>query len=302
MRMDIYGLTLKISEYLELTKPKVTLLNLLVGVTSFILAGFPSLNLLSLATFILLSYLTVGGCGALNCYLDRDIDKLMSRTSQRSIPSGAIQPIKALLFGASLASVGLLGVYFVFGTLTLTMFSLGVAFYLFVYTIWLKRKTTWNVVIGGVSGGFAAVAGWTATGVALTPMPLLLSLLDFAWTPGHLWSLTMKAVKEYEKAAIPMLPVVFGLKRTAEYVFFFNAATFGLSLLFPLLGLTGLVYLTIVAVAGIKLLVESGRLLGSQSAIQAFKVFMLSMPYLACVMLAMLADKVFLSLPLLLAS
>lgn len=283
---------MKIQRYLELTKPKVTLLNLFVGITSFIIAEFSFLNLFALAAFSVLSYLTVGGCGALNCYFDRDVDKLMKRTSHRALPSGDVKPINALIFGSTLVSAGLIAVFFAFGLLTLIMFSIGFVFYLLVYTLWLKRSTPWNVVIGGVSGSFAALAGWTATGSVLSLLPILIGVLDFAWTPGHLWSLTIKMAKEYERANIPMLPVVVGLRETTKFIFCFNAATFGLSLMLPLFGLTGLVYTAIVSVAGAKLLIESRKLLKSQSVTQAFKVFLFSMPYLACVLLAILVDKV----------
>ena len=244
-------------KYLELTKPKVTLLNLFVGATCFVLAEFPFVNWFFLILFLLVGYLAAGGCGAVNCYLDRDIDGLMERTSSRAVPSGKILPKNALSFGVALISGSLAIGFVVFGIPTFLMLSLGVISYILVYTVLVKRATKWNVVIGGVAGSFAAFSGWVATGQNLSLIPIFVGLLDFLWTPGHLWGLAMKSMKEYKKAQIPMLPVILGLKKTSMYIFIFDVATIGSSLLFPLLGLTGMTYLVIATVANVFLLNEN---------------------------------------------
>ncbi len=284
--------------YVALTKPKVTLLNLFVGVTCFVLAEMPSVNWLSLAVFSALGYLTVGGCGVLNSYLDRDIDQLMIRTSRRPIPADVIRPMNALVYGLILTSVGLAATFYVFGTLTALLVSLGIVSYILVYTLTLKRVTRWNVAIGAIAGPFAALSGWTATGNSLSLIPLFIGLLDFVWTPSHLWGLAMRRVREYASARVPMLPAVSGMRRASELVFFFNLSTFGLSLLFPAFGIAGITFLVVAAVAGLKLVSESFRLLRTPSETQASRVFLTSAPYLAVIMAALIIDRMtFLSLP-----
>jgi protoheme IX farnesyltransferase len=278
--------------YLELTKPKVTLLNLLVAVTSFILAEFPSVDWTELAAFLAIGYLAVGGSCALNCYYDLDIDALMGRTSRRAIPSGKIRPKGAFAMGTAMLSAGAVSSYLAFGPLTTAVILAGAIIYVGVYTKWLKRSTRWSVVIGGISGSLAAVYGWTATGSIITLVPLLIAALDFLWTPGHLWGLAIKNVDDYRRAHVPMLPVLEGAKRSSSYILAFNAATIGLSFLFPALGMAGLVYTSVAAVAGCCLLKESVKLGASPTPTQAFKVFFTSMPYLALLMAALLVDKV----------
>jgi heme o synthase len=279
--------------YAELTKPKVTLLNLLVGATCFVLAAFPAVNWVSLGVFCLAGYLACGGCGALNCVYDQDTDKLMQRTNKRAIPSGAVSRRSALLFGAVLTGTGIGISVFFFNLLTALMMTLGTAFYLVVYTIMLKRASSLNVVIGGLAGCFAALSGWTAAANSLSLLPLLVSSVDFFWTPGHLWGLAMKKVKEYKAAGIPMLPVTAGLKKAAQTTFAFNVVAIAFSLTMPALGLAGFLYASIAACAAIWFTFESRRLLASPSEKMGFRVFLVSMPYLAVLMTGLLADKLF---------
>jgi protoheme IX farnesyltransferase len=281
----------KLSRFAELTKPKVTLLNLLVGATCFILAAYPNVNLLSLAVFILAGYLACGGCGALNCVYDQDTDKLMQRTSKRAIPSGSISQGNALLFGVVLTGLGIGISGFFFNPLTALMMTLGTIFYLVVYTIVLKRASSLNVVIGGLAGCFAALSGWTAAANTLSMLPLLVSTVDFLWTPGHLWGLAMKKVKEYRAAGIPMLPVTAGLKRAARTTFVFNFAAVAFSLSLPALGLAGVLYALVASCAAVWFTFESERLLSSPTDVLGFRVFLVSMPYLGLLMVGLIADK-----------
>jgi protoheme IX farnesyltransferase len=280
-----------LSKYLELTKPKVTLLNLFVGSTCFTLAELPSVNWLMLTFFVIVSYCIVGGCGVLNCYFDRDIDANMARTSQRAIPTGKIAPIAALIYGTLMTLAGLVATYFFFGMLTSLLVSLGIIFYILVYTIALKRTSRWNVLLGAIAGPFAALAGWTATGSSLGLIPVVVGALVFLWIPGHLWCLAIRMVKEYEFAGIPMLPAVSGLADASKFVFLFNIAAFGCSLVFLAFGAVGLIYLVIACIAGAKLIVESKRLLATKDGAQAFRLFMTTSPYLATIMIALLLDK-----------
>jgi heme o synthase len=281
----------KIGKYLELTKPKVTLLNLLVGVTCFVLAAFPSVNLVRMAMFSFIGYLAAGGCGVLNSVYDQDIDKLMARTSKRAIPSGNVSPKMGMAFGIIMIAAGLVLSYLFFNALTILMIGLGTVFYLFIYTVLLKRLSPWNVVIGGFAGCFAGLSGWTAAVNTLSLMPLLIAMLDFLWTPGHLWGLAIKKVKEYKKAGIPMLPVTVGINKASRVVFLLNTFTVAFSFLLPLSHLTGSIYLVVAFLAGAAFLFQNRGLLFRTSETHGFKVFIASMPYLACLMLALIVDK-----------
>ncbi len=280
-----------LSKFVELTKPKVTLLNLLVAATCFVLAAFPSVDFAKLLIFLAAGYLGCGGCGALNCFYDQDTDKLMARTNQRAIPSGAISPQKALYFGAAMIVAGIAISGFFFNPLTAVMMALGAAFYLFVYTVMLKRKSSLNVVIGGLAGCFAALSGWTAAANSLSLLPLLVSTVDFLWTPGHLWGLAVKKAKEYKVAGIPMLPVKAGLKKAAQIIFVFNLAAVASSLFLPLFGLSGLIYSCFAVFAGAWFVLENRKLLAAPSENQGFRIFLASMPYLGLLMMGLIADK-----------
>jgi protoheme IX farnesyltransferase len=285
---------MKINRYVELTKPKVTLLNLLVGVACFVLAAFPSTNWLNLAVFCVTGYLVCGGCSALNCVYEKDIDMLMQRTSKRAIPTGAVTSTNGLIFGAVLTATGISVSYFFFNALTALMMSFGAVFYLVVYTIVLKNRSCLNVVIGAVAGCFAALSGWTAVANSLSLTPLMISAVDFLWTPGHLWGLAMKKASEYKKARIPMLPVTAGLKKTAQIIFIFNLAAIMVSLLLPVLSFTGLLYSVFAVVAGTWFMFESRKLLMFPSEKTGFQVFLASTPYLGFLMMGLVIDKIFL--------
>ncbi len=280
--------------YLELTKPKVTLLNLLVGATCFVLAALPTIDWAKLFLFLAAGYLACGGCGALNCVCDQDLDRLMQRTSKRVIPTGEVAPVNAIFFGSALTLAGIALSYFFFNALTALMMILGGVFYLGVYTMVLKRRSSWNVVIGGFAGCFAALSGWTAAANSLSLVPLLISSVDFLWTPGHLWGLAIKKIKEYKRAGVPMLPVTSGLSHAAKFVFAFNVATVVASVTLPILGAAGLIYLVFAVFAGTWFTMESRKLLYSPSEERGFKVFLASMPYLALLMIGLVADKLLL--------
>lgn len=282
----------KISGYLQLTKPKVTLLNLLVGVTCFVLAAFPKVNTVNLAVFAAVGYLAAGGCGVLNSVYDRDIDKLMQRTAKRPIPAGYVSSGGALALGAAMIGASIAISVLLFNPLTALMVGLGVVFYVFIYTVWLKRASPWNVVIGGFAGCFAGLSGWTAAANTVSLMPLLVASVDFVWTPGHLWGLAIKKMQEYKKVGVPMLPVKVGLIKASRVVFLSNLLTVALSLVFPIMHLTGIIYLSVAVAAGSVFLFQNRGLIVSASEAQGFKVFMYSMPYLACLMLGLVIDKI----------
>lgn len=238
--------------------------------------------------------MAAGGCGVLNSVYDQDIDKLMIRTSKRAIPSGYVSPKKGMTFGVLMLAISYVLSYFFFNSLTVLMLGLGTAFYLIIYTIWLKRISPWNVVIGGFAGCFAGLSGWTAAANTLSLMPMLVAMLDFLWTPGHLWGLAIKKMNEYKKAGIPMLPVIAGISKASKVVFLLNILTVAFSFMLPLAHLAGTVYLVVAFAAGTLFLFQNRGLLFSVSESAGFKVFVASMPYLACLMLGLIIDKLIL--------
>jgi len=171
------------------------------------------------------------------------------------------------------------------------MVALGAVFYILVYTIWLKRASPLNVVIGGFAGCFAALSGWTAVANTLSLMPLLIAMLDFLWTPGHLWGLAIKKMREYKVAGIPMLPVKVGVTKASQVVFWLNVLTVGFSLLFLVTHLAGIIFGSFALVAGGAFLFQNRGLLLKGREAYGFKVFLASMPYLTLLMIGLIIDK-----------
>lgn len=283
---------LNVSGYLELTKPKVTLLNMFVGLTCFVLVAFPLIDWLRLVAFLFAGYLAAGGCGSVNCFVDADLDRLMLRTAKRAVPTGKVPRINALLYGIALIASGLAVAYFFLNTLSMGMMVLGAVTYLGVYTAALKRASSWNVVIGGSAGCFAALAGWAASGASLTLLPLLVVVLDFVWTPAHLWGLVIRRMGEYRGAGVPMLPVTLGVKRASWVILLFNLITFAVSMLLAVFGGAGLLYMAFAVPAGCVLLLVSAMLVRFGSPQWGFRAFMVSMPYLVMIMSGLIIDAV----------
>src|SRR5438128_12324378 len=235
--------------YYELMKPKIVYLLDFTALTAFLVAA-PSVNLVRLVAVIVAGTLASGGAGALNCYLDRDVDRTLGRTTWRPIPQGEISPHNALLFG-----LGLIGISAVISAVFLPLLAglfivLGAAIYVLFYTKYLKRRTTLNIVLGGSAGSCAPLAGWAAATGQLTALaPWLMALLVFVWTPSHFWALAMRAVSDYSKAGIPMLPVVVGEKKTAQYIALNTFLLVPISLALVPFGF-GLVYLAVASILG----------------------------------------------------
>ncbi len=273
-------------------KPKIVYLLDFTALTAFLVAA-PSINLLRLVAVIVAGTLASGGAGALNCYLDRDVDRKMGRTSWRPIPQGEVSPFNALLFG-----LGLIGLSAVISVILLPLLAglfivLGAAIYVLFYTKYLKRRTTLNIVLGGSAGGCAPLAGWAAaTGQLTALVPWLMALLVFVWTPSHFWALAMRAVGDYSKAGIPMLPVVVGEKKTAQYIALntFLLVPISLAFVLPSLGGFGITYLVTAGLLGLGMILVDLRLVANPTKAQAWTAFKFSSPYLAIVFLAMVLD------------
>jgi protoheme IX farnesyltransferase len=236
-------------------------------------------------------WLVAAGSGALNSYLDRDIDKVMYRTSCRPLPLGRIKSAeKALYAGILLAIIGLI-ISAVWLNLLATLFiALGAAIYIFVYTMWLKRKTPWSIVIGGLAGSCALLAGWFSVTNSFGLSPLLFSIFIFLWTPGHFWGLAIRTKDDSERASIPNLPTIYGKRVTAQWAALANIALIPFSVIPYVLGILNEAYLFIAVIAGLIVLVANTKLYFAPTDQRAWTVFKLSSPYLAIVYMAVAID------------
>lgn len=279
-------------DYVTLTKPGVMILLLVTTLCAMLVAaqGLPTLG--TLFWTLLGGALASGGAGALNHYIDRDIDAVMTRTRRRPLPSGRLAPEYALVFGVVLS---VLAVYVLtaFVNPVAALLSLaGNLFYVFVYSIWLKRSTPQNIVIGGAAGAVPPLVGWAAvTGQVAIPA-LLMFLLVFAWTPPHFWALALYKRGDYAAAGVPMLPAVRGEEETRRQILFYTVAMVLTSLLFYPLGVLGLPYLVAASVLGGRFLWLVARLYRERSDQLAKRVFLYSMQYLGLLFAAMVVDAV----------
>jgi len=207
-----------LTDYLSLTKPRIMLLLLITELGAMISAarGWPgtSLTLAALAG----GALSAGGAAAVNCWFDRDIDAVMARTCTRPVPSGRIQPASALTFGVALSALGCILLALATNLLAATLALAGGLFYVFVYTIWLKRSTRQNIVIGGAAGAFPPLVGWAVVTGAITPPALALFAVIFFWTPPHFWSLALLLRRQYRAVGVPMLPAVASDRETRRSI------------------------------------------------------------------------------------
>jgi protoheme IX farnesyltransferase len=278
-------------DYLALLKPKIILLLVVTELSAMIVAarGLPSAGLL--VGSVLGGALAAGGASAVNCWFDRDIDKLMPRTRRRAIAAGRITPAAGLGFGIV---VGLLGVALVAVSSNVLAAALalgGGLVYVFVYTMWLKRSTTQNIVIGGAAGAFPPLVGWAAVTGSLSPLAWALFAIIFFWTPPHFWALALVLKKQYSAANVPMLPVVAGEERTRRSILLYSFVLLAVSLV-PVVWL-GPIYAVACIVLGSVFLAFAGRASVRQDGASALALFHYSLAYLALLfMSAALASAV----------
>jgi heme o synthase len=277
-----------VADYVALTKPKVQSLLLLTTVATMLVAGSPSVSLVLLTC--LGGYLSAGGAGAVNHWFDRDIDAQMARTATRPIPSGRVAPNAALVFGCVLAALSLIELsLFVNVTAALLSFS-GFLGYVFVYTVWLKRRTPQNIVIGGAAGAVPPLVGWAAVRGTVGGTAVLLFAIVFFWTPPHFWALSLLMKNEYAKVGVPMLPVVRGETETRRQILLYSVLLYAVTQLPFCAGGFGTIYL-------IASLILGGAFIGGAVLLQrradrrsALKLYLFSLLYLALLFCAMVVD------------
>ena len=279
--------------YLALTKPRVIELLLVTTVPTMFFAagGFPSLS--TLIATLLGGALAAGGANALNCWFDADIDALMTRTSNRPTVTGEISRPAALNFGLTL-SVLSIAVLWVFTNPLATALAAGaIAFYVVVYTLLLKRRTSQNIVWGGAAGCFPVLIGWSAVTGDITAAPIVLFLIVFLWTPPHYWPLSMKYEADYEAAGVPMLPVVSAPPAVGRQIVLYSWAMVLCSLALIPTGGAGWLYGVVASGAGAVFLFEAHRLwkqARAEVALQPMRLFHYSITYLSLLFLAIGAD------------
>ncbi len=247
-----------VRDWLMLLKPRVVALVVYTGYIGLAVAPGGTHPVLAL-TAVLCIAIGAGAAGVINMWYDRDIDAIMRRTWKRPIPAGRIDASEALGFGVVLAAASVLVLYLATNLAAAAVLAVSILFYVFVYTMWLKRRTPQNIVIGGAAGAFPPIIGWAAVTGTIDVMPILLFAIVFFWTPPHFWALSLYAHADYERAGVPMLPVVSGARTTRWHVLAYTAVLVASSLLPYLLGYSGPVYGAAAAVLGAGFLIAAIR-------------------------------------------
>jgi heme o synthase len=277
-----------VSDYVALTKPKVQSLLLLTTVTTMFVAGSPSLTLVLLTCVG--GYLSAGGAGAVNHWFDRDIDAQMARTADRPVPSGRVAPNAALAFGSVLAALAFAELT-VFVNLTAALLSFsGFLGYVFVYTVWLKRRTPQNIVIGGAAGAVPPLVGWAAVRGTVGGTAILLFAIVFFWTPPHFWALSLLMKDEYAKVGVPMLPVVRGEAETRRQILLYSVLLYAVTQLPFCAGGFGAIYLAASLLLGGAFIGGAVLLARRADRRSALKLYLFSLLYLALLFCAMVVD------------
>jgi heme o synthase len=277
-----------VADYVDLTKPKVQSLLLLTTVTTMEVAGSPSLGRILLT--LVGGYLSAGGAGAVNHWWDRDIDTTMGRTSDRPIPSGRVAPRSALIFGLVLCAAS-----FVLMSLTINVLAASLALggfvgYVGVYTMWLKRRTAQNIVIGGAAGAMPPLVAWAATRGSLSWTAVYLFAIVFYWTPPHFWALSLLMKDEYAEVGIPMMPVVRGEQETRRQILLYSVLLYAVTQLPFCSGHFGVIYLVGSIGLGVAFLAGAWLLYRRADRASALRLYLFSMLYLALLFGTMVLD------------
>ena len=286
--LPVPGVKQVVADYVTLTKPRVQSLLLLTTITTMYVAGDPSLALVFWT--VLGGSLASGGAGAVNHYYDRDIDAQMPRTANRPVPSGRVAPRAALVFGIVLALAS-----FVLLTSTVNLLAASLAFsgflgYVFVYTVWLKRRTPQNIVIGGAAGAIPPLVGWAAVTGELAGMPIYLFAIVFFWTPPHFWALSLLMKDEYARVGVPMLPVVKGEAETRKQILLYTVLLYAVTQLPFCAGLFDGIYLVSSVVLGACFIAGAVMLRRRADRRTALRLYLFSLAYLALLFGAMVLD------------
>ena len=299
MALELDRIRLGFKEIIEISKPRIVVLLVITAVTSMYAAsklvdGVPELDYWSYLHIIIAGTLASAGSSALNHYYDKDIDPKMTRTSTRPIPSGRMAASHVLLYGLVVSCISVIYGFFALNEVSAFFIAVGIFSYVVIYTVWLKRRYTSNIVIGGIAGSAAAWAGWSAATGSLDLLGFLVGFLVFVWTPSHFWCLAMKIKDEYAQAEVPMLPVVIGMKKTSKFILGNTLILIPYSLILVFIpdGL-GLIYTIIASASGGLMLVYHYKLTKTPTSAFAWKAYKVTAPYLTIIFVAVALDAAF---------
>ncbi len=280
----------RVSAYVALTKPRIIELLLITTLPTMVVAqgGLPSVWLM-VAT-LLGGALAAGGANAINMYVDRDIDRLMHRTSKRPLVTGAVAPRNALIFAITLEVVAFIELWAWVNLLSAVLAVSATLFYVFVYTLWLKRTSSQNIIIGGAAGAVPVLVGWAAVQNTITWAPIVLFAIIFVWTPPHFWALAFKYKDDYAAANVPMLPVVATFRRTSIEIFVYTVVMVGLTLVLAPVAHLGWLYIVSAAVLGAGFLAMALRLWVKATPKASMQLFSYSITYLTLLFVIMAVD------------
>ena len=286
--LPVPGVKQLVADYFTLTKPKVQLLLLLTTITTMYVAGDPSVQLV--AATVLGGFLSAGGAAAFNHFYDRDIDASMGRTASRPVPSGRISPRAALIYAFTLQALSFVLLATAANVLSAVLALAGFVWYTLVYTVWLKRRSPQNIVIGGAAGAVPPLVGWAAVTGSVAPAALYLFAIIFYWTPPHFWALSLLMKSEYERVGVPMMPVVHGEVETRRQIVLYTLLLTVLTLLPFVFGFFGVVYAVVAAGLGAAFITLAIRLQRAADRKSALRTYLFSLAYLAALFAAMVLD------------
>ena len=281
--------------FFNLMKPRVMSLVIFTCAVGLLIAPV-KINFVDAIFSLLAVALGSGAAGALNMWYESDLDSLMTRTCLRPIPTGKLTKNQALIFGITSSLISIIALYIFSNLIAATVLGVTILFYVFVYTIWLKRKTPQNIVIGGASGALPPVIGWAIATNGISLEPIILFLIIFAWTPSHFWALSLYKTDDYRKAKIPMLPITSGVKTTKFNIFVYALILFPIVLSPYFFNFSGLTYLFFAIVLSSYYIFISYKLLKEKNSIKekklATKLFGYSILYLFMIFVFILIDKI----------
>jgi protoheme IX farnesyltransferase len=278
-------------DYLQLTKPRISILLIFTTVTAMVIAAHGIPSLLTLGATILGGVFASGGASVLNCYIDRDMDSSMARTRSRPIPAGRVAPQNALIFGLALLAWSVFILYILVNPLTAFLAMFGAVYYVVLYTMILKRNTVLNILIGGGAGAIPVLVGWSAVTNTVSPSAFLLFLIVFYWTPPHSWALALLVNVDYERAHVPMMPVARGEEATRQQILLYAIQLTVLSLLPLPFRMLGMFYFIVAVALGAGFIYQSVNLIKVATGAAARQTYKYSTMYLAMLFLAMIADQ-----------
>jgi protoheme IX farnesyltransferase len=284
------GVGSRVKDFIQLLKPRVMTLVVFSGVAGLYVAPGEIHPLLA-AVAVLCIAVGAGASGAINMWYDRDIDAIMGRTRARPIPSGRVAASEALAFGVTLSLFAIMLMGLAVNWLAASLLALASGFYVFVYTIWLKRRTPQNIVIGGAAGAFPPMIGWAAVTGSVDPEAIVLFLIIFMWTPPHFWALALYRDSDYAKAGVPMLPVVAGREATKRQILLYTALLVPLTLVPVWQGVAGSVYAMVMLVLGGCFLLLAWRVLRGKGDKAPRLLFGFSILYLFLLFGVLILDR-----------